>query len=191
MVCYQLLGSSSRHLHYQQLSVSDMEHFLACQLTTLASSETFTVGSPTPWPRTLSVQSFLRKVNLLCVYDIPVTAIWLVLMAPQKSPTQCKSSFLMGRWPWVTCYPGTGSLPAQQALSMRAFLIKGASDNICLCKWGQTITVTSIPLMDQRTVQTFDSCTSRTDVCRCLAVQKNMDNMSKKMSQAHANQSFV
>ena len=29
------------------------------------------------------------------------------------------------------------------------------------------------------TVQTFYACTSRTDICQCLVVQKNMDNISK------------
>ena len=35
------------------------------------------------------------------------------------------------------------------------------------------------------TVQTFNSCTSRPDVCQCMVVQTLMDNMSK-ISQAHS-----
>ena len=35
------------------------------------------------------------------------------------------------------------------------------------------------------TVQTFNFYISRPDVCQCLVLQTSMDNMSKKMRQAH------
>ena len=45
--------------------------------------------------------------------------------------------------------------------------------------------------ISSHTVQTFNSCTSRPDVCQCLVVQTPMDNMSKinkpSTSMAHVN----
>ena len=99
----------------------------------------------------------------------PVFWAWMRKQVPDHTTERqlrgsltCLAYFLLTCYPWICVQPGTGRRPVEWCRNRMSILY---------VKLGET-----------RTVQTFNSGTSRPDVCQCLVVQIPMDNMSKKTS---------